>query len=265
MQERHQDRVRYFKEQGITTGKYVIPYVESFVDFNGNTRVLEVGCGEGGNMTPFLDLGCEVVGVDISSSQVQKAREYLTAGNYEKWQAIDCDIYKVSPADIGTFDFIFLRDVIEHIPNQEQFFEVIKSFLAPEGVLFFGFPPWRMPFGGHQQVCNSKFLSFLPYFHLLPYGLYKQVLRWFGENENTIEGLVEIKQTGISIKRFKRNLRQQRYQVLKMTYYLINPNYETKFGLKKRVLPSFFRIPFLSDFYTTALYCVVKNGENNLK
>ena len=152
MQDRHKDRQVYFKEQGDTTKKYVIPYVSSMMKLDENARVLEVGCGEGGNMTPFLDLGCETVGVDISATQIEKAQEYLSSNNYSKFKVVAQDIYDTTAADIGTFDLIFLRDVIEHIPNQEKFFEEIGKFLKPSGVIFFGFPPWRMPFGGHQQM-----------------------------------------------------------------------------------------------------------------
>ena len=258
MQERHKDRALYFKEQGVTTLKYVVPYVNSVKKIDKNSRVLEVGCGEGGNLSPFLDMGCEVVGVDISATQIEIAKKYLEEGKYEKWQVIAKDIYKMSPDDIGQFDLIFLRDVIEHIPNQEVFFKIIKQFLTDDGVIFFGFPPWRMPFGGHQQICQNKFLSLLPFYHILPYGIYKGILKMFGEDAQTIESLVEIKDTGISISRFKRLIKKEKFKVLKETYYLINPNYETKFGLKGRVLPGALKVPHLCDFYTTALYCVIK-------
>lgn len=258
MQERHKDRSLYFKEQGVTTQKYVVPYVNAIKKIDKTSRVLEVGCGEGGNLSPFLDMGCHVVGVDISSSQIEKAKEYLQEAKYENWEVIARDIYKVCPDEIGQFDLIFLRDVIEHIPNQEEFFKIIKSFLKEDGVIFFGFPPWRMPFGGHQQICQSKFLSLFPFFHILPYGIYKGILKLFGEDDQTIESLIEIKDTGISISRFNRLIKREKFKVLKQTYYLINPNYETKFGLKERILPAVFKIPHLCDFYTTAIYCIIK-------
>lgn len=257
MQERHKDRELYFTEQGVTTKKYVIPYVKEFIEFNSTTRVLEVGCGEGGNMTPFLDLGFEVVGVDISESQIQNAQFFLDKNNYQNFKVLARDIYKVDETEIGKFDFIFLRDVIEHIPNQEKFFKIIKRFLTPKGIIFFGFPPWRMPFGGHQQICSGKFLSLLPYYHILPTALYKLILKSFGESNQTIESLIEIKETGISISKFYRCLKKENYSVLKNTHFLINPNYETKFNLKGRKLWNFAKIPHVSDFYTTAVYCVI--------
>lgn len=260
MQERHKDRTLYFKEQGITTAQYVIPYINTVKSVQENHRILEVGCGEGGNLTPFLDLGCECVGIDISTSQIEHAKTFMKGHkNEQKLTLIANDVYNLKVSDVGKFDVIFLRDVIEHIPNQEKFLAFIQDFLAPDGVIFFGFPPWTMPFGGHQQICRSKFLSFLPYFHILPAGLYKAVLKLFGESKETIISLIEIKDTGISTRRFLRIIRSLNYKIEKQTYFVINPNYETKFKLKQRVLWSAFKIPFVSDFYTTAYYCVLSN------
>jgi 2-polyprenyl-3-methyl-5-hydroxy-6-metoxy-1,4-benzoquinol methylase len=61
-----------------------------------------------------------------------------------------------------------LKDVIEHIHDQPKLIAWMKSYLAPNGTIFFGFPPWQMPFGGHQQLCRNKVLAKLPYYHLLP-------------------------------------------------------------------------------------------------
>ena len=117
--------------------------------------MLEVGCGEGGNLLPFLERGCPCVGVDLNAPQVERAQGYLAdaapAGQVELRAQ---DMYATSPEDLGTFDFFFLRDVIEHIFDQERFMAFIRDFLAPGGVLFIGFPPWYMPFGGHQQICQ---------------------------------------------------------------------------------------------------------------
>jgi 2-polyprenyl-3-methyl-5-hydroxy-6-metoxy-1,4-benzoquinol methylase len=127
-----------------------------------------------------------------------------------------------------------MRDVIEHIPNQEKFMGYVKKFMKPDGKFFLGFPPWQNPFGGHQQICSSKILSKLPYFHLLPTPVYKLILKTFEKNEARVEGLLEIKETGISIDRFERILKKEKYTIEKRTFFFINPNYETKFGLKPR-------------------------------
>ena len=133
----------------------------------------------------------------------------------------------------------------------------LKQFMNSDTIVFFGFPVWCSPFGGHQQICRSKILSHLPWIHLLPRMLYKYILRIGGESEGTINELLNIKITGMSIQRFEHILHEEHYCILQHTHYLINPNYEIKFGLHPRVIPHALTIPYLSDFYTTAMYYIV--------
>ena len=39
--------------------------------------VAEIGCGEGGNLKPFLDLGCHIVGIDIAENKIENLNELL--------------------------------------------------------------------------------------------------------------------------------------------------------------------------------------------
>jgi len=260
MQERHKDRKAYFDEQGVTTQKYVIPYIEQAKSIHKGTRVLEIGCGEGGNLVPFIDLDCEVVGIDLNTRQIENAKQFIEEKYAGKSVALlNQNIYDVKHEDIGIFDIIMLRDVIEHIPNQKKFMNHLKSFMKPDGLVFFGFPPWTMPFGGHQQICRSKLLSKLPYFHLLPKPIYKGILNMFGESSAAVEELLEIKDTGIGINKFQRFVDVNNYQFVAKDFYLINPNYEVKFGLTPRPqLPIIRGIPYLRDFITTCCYCLIK-------
>ena len=261
MQERHSNRDKYFREQIYTTEKYVIPFIRSVMDFGKDAAVLEIGCGEGGNLVPFLEMGCQpLVGIDLSDNKIANARQYLseygTAG--KAVQLLHEDIYDTTSDKLGIYDIILLRDVIEHIHDQEKFMGFLKRFMKPDGVVFFGFPNWFMPFGGHQQICKSRILSKLPYFHLLPNFLYKTVLRLFDETNTTIEALLEIKQTGINIERFEQILKSQNYKIGKKRFYFINPNYEVKFGLKPREISSIIgTIPWLRNFFITANYYVI--------
>jgi hypothetical protein len=151
-----------------------------------------------------------------------------------------------------------MRDVIEHIPGQEKFMGFVKSFLKTDGKFFLAFPPWQNPFGGHQQVCKSKILSVMPWFHLFPQSIYTFILKAFGESDATIKGLLEIKETGISIERFERILKHENYKTEKRVFYLYNPNYETKFGIKPRKQINLISsIPGLRNFFTTAMYYIV--------
>ncbi len=257
MQKRHKNKEQYFYEQGLTSKKFVVPFISDLVKFDSKTTVLEIGCAEAGNLKPFVDMGCKATGIDISCTRIELAKAfYKDHPNRENLTLICEDIYKVNPDK--KYDVIIMRDVIEHIPNQEIFLGFVKNFLNSDGRFFLAFPPWQNPFGGHQQICRSKLLSVLPWFHLFPYTFYRFVLKLFGENEETITALFEIKDTGISIERFERILKRENYKIDKRVFWFFNPNYQTKFGLKPRkqaiIISS---IPWLRDFFTTAMYYVV--------
>jgi len=257
MQERHKNRLLYFNEQVYTTENYVIPFIERRKTITADSHVLEIGCGEGGNLKPFLDKGCQCTGIDLNSEQISRAKTFFADhAHVDKLRLIDSDIYDIDPAE-HQYDVIMLRDVIEHIHDQERFMRILPKFLKPHGVVFFAFPPWMMPFGGHQQICTSK-LSKVPYVHLLPMTWYKQLMHVCGENDGKIEALAEIKETGITLERFERILRHEGYTMLEKELYFINPNYEVKFHLRPRKsLPLLRSIPYLRDFYITAGYYLV--------
>jgi len=226
------------------------------VDVNRKTSVLEIGCGEAGNLKPFIDLGCErVVGIDKQESKIENARAF-TSDNPQAVELLCEDIYDVE--GLGHFDIVLVRDTLEHIHGQERFMSFIKRFIKAGGIVFLGFPPWHNPFGGHQQMCKSKAISKVPYFHLLPNPIYKSILEAFGEEQYKVDNLLEIKATGITVERFEGILQRTKYGTLQRILYFINPNYETKFGLKPRKqLSVISAMPYVRNFLTTTCYYVV--------
>lgn len=259
MQKRHSDPLQYINEQAFTTEKYILPFIRQAKAIEPLMQVLEIGCGEAGNLKPFLDLGCKCVGVDFSAPKIEKGKEFFsTHTNAANIRLISEDIYKTKEFD-AQFDIIILRDVIEHIHDQDKFLALMKKLLAPGGIAFFAFPPWQNPFGGHQQICESKVLSLLPYYHLLPVALYKGLLKTFGESDAKISTLLEIKETGISLERFEKTAHKNGYKQVLRTLFLINPNYEVKFGLKPRKLTKIISsIPFLRNFFATCGYYIIR-------
>ena len=172
MQERHSDRERYFDEQARTTEKYYIPYIRKCCP-ELPQEVLEVGCGEGGNLFSFAQLGCSVTGVDIAAGRIAEARKFFAERGAEG-TFIASDIFKLTELE-HKFSLILVHDVIEHIDDKAGFLKGLKRYLAPGGVVFIAFPAWQMPFGGHQQIAHSKVVSHFPFLHLLPSPLYKGV------------------------------------------------------------------------------------------
>lgn len=259
MFEFHGDRKRYFEIQKLNTEKYVIPFIEQKIAIKPGFRVLEIGCGEAGVLLPFLERGCIAVGVELEVARLDMANEMLKDFVYSgKVKFLGKDIYKVDADNElgGKFDLIILKDVIEHIHDQKKLISEMKNFLAAGGSIFFGFPPWQMPFGGHQQMCRNKWLSKLPYYHLLPRSIYKWILKKYNE---PVDALLEIRDTRISIEKFEKIVKEAGYKISEFTHYLLNPIYEYKFGWKAKKQLSFItRLPYLRDYFTTCVYYLIK-------
>ncbi len=262
MFEFHADRKRYFDIQVLNAEKYVIPFIEESLPINSGMRVLEIGCGEGGVLKAFVNKGCFGVGVELDEPRVIDANNFLVEDiSSGKLRFVVKDIYKVNvEVDFkGLFDIIILKDVIEHIHDQAKLIGWMKKFLKPGGIVFFGFPPWYMPFGGHQQMCKSK-ISKLPYIHLLPRGIYKWILK---KKKEPVEAMMEIRDTGISIERFEKICKKEDYKIIHYRHYLLNPIYEWKFGWKARKQGLLIKaIPFVRNFFTTCVYYIIQPNNN---
>lgn len=258
MFEFHKNRRQYFDMQIDNAVKYVIPFIEHKKTITPGMQILEIGCGEGGVLKAFVNHGCNGVGVELDESRLVNAREWLQEDiNAGKIKFISKDIYETDPEkEFQTlFDIIVLKDVIEHIHDQPKLIAWMKHFLKPQGVIYFGFPPWQMPFGGHQQLCRNKWLSKLPYYHLLPSFLYKAILTWFKE---PVADLMEIRDTRISIEKFEKMVGLNQYNIVGNTHYLINPIYEYKFNVKPRIQFPFIKaVPWLRNYFTTCVYYLI--------
>jgi len=256
----HKDHQQRFDQQVENSREYVLPFIEKTKTIGKDVNIFEVGCGEGGVLLPFYERGCYCLGVDLDGIRIDLANDFLKEEIASGKMEFMCK--NIFDADFlarfeGYFDVIILKDVIEHIPDQQSFVIYLKKLLKKEGQIFFGFPPWYMPFGGHQQLAEHK-LGMMPWYHILPKPLYKAILKAIGENEDHIKELMEIYDTRISIERFERVIRKSGLKVLNRQHYLINPIYKYKFGMKprKQWKPITY-LPYLRDFVTTCVYYTV--------
>lgn len=250
------DKRRYFDNLARTSEKYFIPYISAFAETGPGTEVLEIGCGEGGNLLPFCRRGCNVTGVDLSEGKIGNAVKFFEEENCSGY-FLACDIFDAGLPK-GKYDILICHDVIEHIADKLEFMTVIRNFLKPGGIAFIAFPAWQMPFGGHQQMCNNKKLSRLPFFHLLPASWYRSILSKGGESPEAIKEFLEIKQTGTTVELFEKIVKESGFRKLDRRLYFINPHYEAKFGMKPRKLsPAIAGIPYLRNFFSTSCFYIL--------
>lgn len=256
MQHRQKDRKLYFNELSATSWKYFLPYIERYLPIEQGMNVLEIGCGDGGNLLPFSERGCEVVGVDLAECRINDAKRFFEEAGAKGW-FIASDVFEMKDIE-HHFDLIICHDVIEHIMDKASFLPKLRKFLRPGGVVFMSFPAWQMPFGGHQQICRSKFLSHLPWFHLLPEDVYEAILKAFHEKPGITDELLDIKQTRCTIEMFE-GLAAQHFAIRNRTLFFINPHYEIKFNLRPRLLwPRLARMRHVRNFFTTSCFYILE-------
>lgn len=96
-------------------------------------KFLDIGCGSGSSVRVAKDLGWDAVGVDIDTKLIALGREKL-----------DVDIRNVPLLESGfeanQFNFIRLRDVIEHLPNPYDVLLEVKRLLVPGGFALIATP-----------------------------------------------------------------------------------------------------------------------------
>jgi len=262
----HRDATHYWQMQYRCAQEYVIPFLENECQINLRDKsVLEIGCGEGGVIAAFYDHGCSAMGMDISETRLQKAAERANADGHHRHIQFAC-VNILQPEQTvswqNQFDLIVMKDVIEHLPGHRQALGHIAKLLKPRGYLFFSFPPWYMPYGAHQQMFNSK-LKFVPFTHLLPRSWFRALAQRFGERQNLIDELADLYDSRLSLAALNKLLHETPFDIIAQNFFLINPMYKYKFGLKPIRHPAVVaQAPIIREFITTAAYCALQLKES---
>ncbi|MHC2336571.1 methyltransferase regulatory domain-containing protein [Bradyrhizobium sp. USDA 4454] len=102
-------------------------------------RVLELGCGVGGNLLPmaFQYRDSEFIGIDLSSVTIERGRRNIAALGLTNIRLLHCDIMDVDPS-FGQFDYIIAHGVYSWVPPsvREKMLTIFKQNLAPQGICY---------------------------------------------------------------------------------------------------------------------------------
>lgn len=102
--------------------------------FGERSSVLDVGCSSGHfGQALIRDKQCKVVGVDINEADLKIAAKHLS-------KAVKKDIERDDLGDLGSFDYILMADIIEHVIDPVKVLKKIKKLLKPGGKLVFSVP-----------------------------------------------------------------------------------------------------------------------------
>jgi SAM-dependent methyltransferase len=107
--------------------------LQAFAQCVGGQRlVLDLGCGPGRDMRFLIDLGCQVVGLDLSTAMLSQARQRLPGA-----PLIQADLRYV-PLATGTLDGAWACASLLHLPHAQlpAALAEVARLLRPGGVFY---------------------------------------------------------------------------------------------------------------------------------
>jgi SAM-dependent methyltransferase len=101
-------------------------------------RVLELGCGDGGNLVPMAYAlpESEFLGIDLAESAVENGRRTIAALGLRNISLLAADLSSVS--GLGTFDYVIAHGLYSWVPPavQQRILRLSRDVLAPHGVAY---------------------------------------------------------------------------------------------------------------------------------
>lgn len=123
-------------------------------------RVLELGCGDGGNLLPVAYglPGSEFVGIDLAPTAIATARESAEALGLSNIEFVCADLGRLD-GELGRFDFVIAHGVYSWVPDdvRDRLLAVCREHLAPGGVAFVSYN--ALP-GGHVPAMVREMMVF---------------------------------------------------------------------------------------------------------
>ncbi len=109
-------------------------------------RILDVGCGDGGNAVVLARLGATVTGIDISSASIDVARERAAINGVSDRASFICAPLEYAMLDRADYDIAWGDAILHHvIPHLDSVVAGIMRWIRPGGMVIFSEPVNRAP------------------------------------------------------------------------------------------------------------------------
>jgi SAM-dependent methyltransferase len=113
-------------------------------------RVLEIGCGDGGNLIAIAYTlpRAHCVGFDLAPTAIARGQQRIEALGLKNCELMVADLATVGPS-LGDFDYVIAHGAYSWVqpPLREALLRLVSDVLSPNGVAFVSynvFPGWRI-------------------------------------------------------------------------------------------------------------------------
>jgi 2-polyprenyl-3-methyl-5-hydroxy-6-metoxy-1,4-benzoquinol methylase len=218
-----------YEEDKIASKGYLIKYLRWFkrLGFTKGAKLLDVGAANGFFVSLAESFGYEAVGVELSKEAVHWAQQLNRA-------VIESNALEISLED--KYDIITVLDVLEHLPNPEDFLVKIKKNLNDSGILVLNVPNSGSLFA---KLCGRSWHSYIPPEHLFYFNR-KSLTHALTSNGYKILKVRSISKTFKAEYIFKTIVNSPQIPTfLRKMISLLDPIFKSRFGRIKIYLPLF--------------------------
>lgn len=119
----------------IEQARFMAPVVYEDVNFDPDTRLIEVGCGVGAQTEILLERfpSLRITGIDISPAQIEVAKQRLGTNPNADRVTFEAGDAKSLPYPDNSFDAAFLCFFLEHVSEPVEVLQEVHRVLRPSG------------------------------------------------------------------------------------------------------------------------------------
>lgn len=116
-----------------------------------NAKILEVGCGTGGNLDMLAKFG-DVCAFEMDAG----ARAIASAKTQDRYDIRGGRCPEAIPFDGQRFDLVCMFDVLEHVEQDIETLRLLGMRLTKQGRVLISVPAYQWLFGAHDRILHHK-------------------------------------------------------------------------------------------------------------